>query len=88
MLEDEYNEEVVFFTAEELAKVEVPNPSKTVEKHVGTPSVCEAAAILGSNHGQLIIPKVKGKNWTAALAIDHKHLRISRLSVPALATQN
>ena len=75
MLEDEYNEEVVFFTAEELAKVEVPNPSKTVEKHVGTPSVCEAAAILGSNHGQLIIPKVKGKNWTAALAIDHKHLR-------------
>ena len=75
LLEDEYNEEVVFFTAEELAKVEVPNPSKTVEKHVGTPSVCEAAAILGSNHGKLIIPKVKGKNWTAALAIDHKHLR-------------
>ncbi len=74
MLEDEYNEEVVFFTAEELAKVEVPNPSKTVEKHVGTPSVCEAAAILGSNYGQLIIPKVKGKNWTAALAIDKKSL--------------
>ena len=59
MLEDEYNEEVLFFTAEELSKVEVPNPSKTVEKHVGTPSVCEAAAILGSNHGKLIIPKVK-----------------------------
>ncbi len=75
VLEDEYDEEVVFFTAEELSKVEVPNPSKTVEKHVGTPSVCEAAAILGSNHGKLIIPKVKGKNWTAALAIDHKHLR-------------
>lgn len=75
MLEDEYNEEVVFFTAEELSKVEVPNPSKTVEKHVGTPSVCEAAAILGSNHGKLIIPKVKGKNWTAALAIDYNHLR-------------
>lgn len=74
LLEDEYNEEVVFFTAEELAKVEVPNPSKTVEKHVGTPSVCEAAAILGSNHGKLIIPKVKGKNWTAALAISTDHL--------------
>ena len=44
-------------------------------KHVGTPSVCEAAAILGSNHGQLVIPKVKGKNWTAALAIDENHLR-------------
>ena len=75
MLEMEYDEEVVFFTAEELAAVEVPNPSDTVEKHVGTPSVCEAAAILGSNNGKLIIPKVKGKNWTAALAIDHQHLR-------------
>ena len=75
MLEDEYDEEVVFYTAEELAKVEVPNPSDTVAKHVGTPSVCEAAAILGSNNGKLIVPKVKGKNWTAALAIDYKHLQ-------------
>ena len=69
MLKDEYGEEVIFFTAEELAAVDVPNPSTTVEKHVGTPSVCEAAAILGSNHGKLIIPKVKGKNWTAALCL-------------------
>ena len=75
MLEDEYGEEVVFFSAEELAQVDVPHPSDTVMKHVGTPSVCEAAAILGSNHGQLVIPKVKGKNWTAALAIDENHLR-------------
>ena len=79
MLEDEYDEEVVFFTAEELAAVEVPNPSDTVAKHVGTPSVCEAAAILGSNNGKLIIPKVKGKNWTAALAIDRRHLREGRV---------
>ena len=75
MLEDEYDEEVVFYTAEELAVVDVPNPSDTVAKHVGTPSVCEAAAILGSNNGKLIIPKVNGKNWTAALAIDYNHLR-------------
>ena len=75
LLEDEYDEEVVFFTAEELAAVDVPNPSETVAKHVGTPSVCEAAAILGANHGKLIIPKIKGKNWTAALAIDEKHFR-------------
>ena len=78
MLEDEYEEEVVFFTAEQLAAVEVPNPSETVAKHVGTPSVCEAAAILGSNHGKLVIPKIKGKNWTAALAIDYKHLRAEK----------
>ena len=75
MLEDNYGENVVFFTAEELSTVEVPNPSATVQKHVGTPSVCEAAAILGSNYGKLILPKVKGKNWTAALAIDNKYLR-------------
>jgi precorrin-4 C11-methyltransferase len=73
-LQEEYHEEVCFFTAEELAAVEVPNPSETVQKHVGTPSVCEAAAILGSNHGKLIVPKVKGKNWTAALAIDEQSL--------------
>ncbi len=75
VLREEYEEEVVFFTAEELAAVEVPHPSDVVEKHVGTPSVCEAAALLGSNHGRLIVEKVKGKNWTAALAIDHRYLR-------------
>ena len=71
----DYQEKVEFFTAAELSAIDVPNPSKVVEKHVGTPSVCEAAAILGSDHGKLIIPKVKGKNWTAALAIDYKYLR-------------
>ena len=77
MLVDDLGEELVFYTAEQLSKVEVPNPSATVQKHVGTPSVCEAAAILGSNHGKLIVPKVKGRNWTAALAIDYKYLRNS-----------
>ena len=70
-----YEENVNFFTAEELATVDVPNPSTTVQKHVGTPSVCEAAAILGSDHGELIVPKIKGKNWTAALAIPRENLR-------------
>ncbi len=67
--------EVVFYTADELAKVDVPTPSETVAAHVGTPSVCEAAAILGSNNGKLIIQKVKGQNWTAAFAIDYALLR-------------
>ncbi len=75
MLVDNMGEELVFYTAEQLAQVEVPNPSKTVQKHVGTPSVCEAAAILGSNHGKLIVPKVKGPHWTAALAIPYENLR-------------
>ena len=67
--------EVVFYTADELSKVDVPTPSETVTAHVGTPSVCEAAAILGSNNGKLIIQKVKGLNWTAAFAIDYALLR-------------
>ncbi len=75
LLKDGYDEKVEFFTSEQLAAVEVPNPSDTVAKHVGTPSVCEAAAILGSNHGKLIVPKIKGKNFTVALAIDHRYLR-------------
>ena len=71
----EEEHEVEFFTAEQLSKVEVPTPSEVVAKHVGTPSVCEAAAILGSNNGKLVIPKIKGKSWTAAVAIDRKYLR-------------
>ena len=73
MLREEYDHEVEFFTAEELSAVDVPTPSDTVAKHVGTPSVCEAAAILGSGGGKLIVKKVKGKNWTAALAIADIH---------------
>ncbi len=75
LLREEDLEEVKFFTAQQLAAVEVPNPSDTVAKHVGTPSVCEAAAILGSDHGKLIVPKIKGENFTVALAIGHKYLR-------------
>lgn len=67
--------EVVFYKAHELSDVDVPTPSSTVAQHVGTPSVCEAAAILGSNNGKLIKEKVKGKNWTVALAIGNIYLR-------------
>lgn len=74
-LERKHDKEVVFFSAEQLAEVEVPNPSDVVAKHVGTHSVCEAAAILGSGNGKLMIQKIKGRNWTAALAIDRKYLR-------------
>ena len=67
---------VDFFTAEELAQVSVPHPSTTVAKHVGTPSVSEAAAILGSCGGQLIVEKVKGSNWTLAAARPTAHIEI------------
>ena len=70
----ERGETVRFFTAEELDKIEVPTPSDTVQKYVGTASVSEASAILGSGHGKLLVPKVKGANWTVAVAIDPRHL--------------
>jgi cobalt-precorrin 5A hydrolase/precorrin-3B C17-methyltransferase len=54
--------QVVFHPAEELAKVEVPNPSAVVLAEVGTPSVAEAAARYdGPNRplATLIVPKTK-----------------------------
>ena len=75
---------VQFFTADQLSQVEVPTPSDVVARHVGTPSVCEAAAILGSNHGHLILPKLKGRHWTAALAIDRRFLRVRPAATASL----
>ena len=78
---ERYGLELKLYPAEELAKVHVPTPSETVAKHVGTPSVCEAAAILGSNNGKLIVPKIKGKNYTLAVAINRKYLREGHIEI-------
>jgi precorrin-4 C11-methyltransferase len=78
---ERYGLELKLYTVDELAKVDVPTPSEMVEKHVGTPSVCEAAAILGSNYGKLLLPKVKGKNFTLAVAIDRKYLREGHIEI-------
>ncbi|OIK26645.1 precorrin-3B C(17)-methyltransferase [Streptomyces malaysiense] len=48
---------VVTYSAEELAAVEVPNPSAAPLAAVGTPSVAEAAALFGG--GELLVPKRK-----------------------------
>jgi cobalt-precorrin 5A hydrolase/precorrin-3B C17-methyltransferase len=48
---------VLTYTAEELASVEVPNPSGAPLAAVGTPSVAEAAALAGG--GELLVPKRK-----------------------------
>ncbi len=55
------------FTAAELAGIAVPNPSEVVRAEVGTASVAEAAALAGSG-GDLVAPKRKTANTTAALA--------------------
>ncbi len=64
-----------FFSAEALARVEVPSPSETVRKYMGTPSVAEAAALLAANThmGDLILEKYKhrgndGKHATVSIA--------------------
>lgn len=39
-----------FYPAAQLAQVPVPNPSETVRRHTGTPSVSEATALLAAGH--------------------------------------
>lgn len=58
------------FGREAIAQVEdrVPTPSARVHHHIGVKSVCEAAAILASRGGTLIVPKRSSRNATVALA--------------------
>lgn len=71
-LADDLSLPLEFFTREQLRSVEgVQTPSKMVEKHIGVQSVCEAAAILGSEKGQLVVPKQNTKNVTVAIARRH-----------------
>lgn len=66
---------VQFYPAAVLASVPVPNPSETVRKYTGTPSVAEAAALLaaGADMSQLLIEKHKrrgpdGRNAAVSIA--------------------
>ncbi|MDP8922433.1 MAG: cobalamin biosynthesis protein, partial [Chloroflexota bacterium] len=57
------------YPAEELAAVgDAPSPSAEVARHVGTPGVCEPAAILASEGGALVVPKRKSAMGTIAIA--------------------
>ncbi|MBF0629957.1 MAG: precorrin-3B C(17)-methyltransferase [Magnetococcales bacterium] len=69
------DKEIVFYSAGELGGVKVPNPSATVARHVGTPSVAEAAAIrvAGGTLADMVVEKMTfrgedGKNVTMAVA--------------------
>lgn len=59
---------VVAFRSSQLAKVAVPNSSAQVESAVGTPSVAEAAALLASESGNLVVTKTKTPRVTLAIA--------------------
>ena len=57
------------FPATDLAAVAVPNPSEVVRAAVGTPSVCEAAALLAAGPGgELVVPKRASATATVAIA--------------------
>ncbi|WP_332838621.1 cobalamin biosynthesis protein [Nocardia bovistercoris] len=45
------------WTAEQLAKVDVPHPGARTAAVVGTPSVAEAAAVLAAHGGPIVLPK-------------------------------
>jgi cobalt-precorrin 5A hydrolase len=64
-----------FYPASTLATIPVPNPSETVRRYTGTPSVSEAAAlcIAGVDMQHLLVEKHKyrgedGKNATVSIA--------------------
>jgi len=59
---------VRYFSASQLATVRVPNPSPVVEAAVGTPGVCEPAALLAAGAADLLLPKRKSVRATVALA--------------------
>ncbi|MBT2504370.1 precorrin-3B C(17)-methyltransferase [Streptomyces sp. ISL-98] len=73
------------YAAEELARIDVPNPSGAPLAAVGTPSVAEAAALAGG--GELLVPKRKsapeGRAAMATCAVVRKEPR-GRLAVVGL----
>ena len=61
----------VVHRAEDLRDIPVPHPSAYALEYVGTPSVCEAAAL---TYGPLLMEKQKGENFTAAVSINSEAL--------------
>lgn len=66
---------LTFYPAARLATMPVPNPSATVLRYTGTPSVAEAAALLAAGGGTatLLLEKHKqrgadGRNATVSIA--------------------
>ncbi|HJM06453.1 MAG TPA: precorrin-3B C(17)-methyltransferase [SAR324 cluster bacterium] len=81
-LADHYGVPVRFFSSEELEK-ETPrlqNPSTAVFQEVGCHGVAEAAALRAAGEsGQLLVPKLKSKRATCALAESPGMLEVHEL---------
>lgn len=74
---------LVAYAAEELAAVEVPNPSDATLASVGTPSVAEAAALMSG--GQLLVPKRKSVPHGRAVGEGDVCRRVGRCGAGRLA---
>ncbi|MFG3707134.1 precorrin-3B C(17)-methyltransferase [Micromonospora sp. NPDC047670] len=71
---------LVTHPAAQLAAVDVPHPSEVVRAAVGTPSVAEAAALLGGD-AELLVPKTATAMATVAVA---RHAPRGRLAIVGL----
>ncbi len=65
-----YRLPIEYFDKQNLSRAEYPSsPSAAVLKHVGTPAVCESAALLSSGSSSLVVPKVSfNRKVTIAVA--------------------
>lgn len=75
-----------FYTPGQLASVPVPHPSETVRRHTGTPSVSEAAALLGAGRDgvpagidRLAVDKLKHRGEDGR----HATISLARIDPPA-----
>ena len=76
----------VFHAPEVLARVAVPNPSETVRRHTGTPSVSEAAALLAAGRADEMRALVVEKHRLRGPDGRHATVSVARLrdAVPPL----
>ena len=64
-----HNLPINFFSKEALCQMKFPShPSSMASKWIGIPAVCEPAALLSSGSENLVVPKVKLKDVTVAVA--------------------
>jgi cobalt-precorrin 5A hydrolase / precorrin-3B C17-methyltransferase len=70
---------LVLHPADLLAAVDVPHPSEVVRAAVGTPSVAEAAALVGG--GDLLVPKRATAHATVAIARHRPRGRLTLVGI-------
>lgn len=73
----------VFHAPDVLARVAVPNPSETVRRHTGTPSVSEAAALLAAGRADEMRALVVEKHRLRGPDGRHATVSVARLRSPA-----